>query len=202
MDNGGCQHICQNIPGSYYCECRDGYTLLKDGFKCQGNWTFIIMALYMHNYIAQPCPTLFEPVNGLMVCSGPQVTDEHCAFTCDQGYELEGSSNRSCLANNTWSGVDSSCPPLLCGELQHSNNTAIGQPCFDEFNSTCTVICEEGFQVDNNSTLFDQTCSLINETNTVKWTEPKTCSGMFIQGIRGGVHIVTTNRITLLTTCI
>lgn len=113
-----------------------------------------------------------------MKCSGPQDTDEHCAFTCDQGYELEGSSNRSCLANNTWSGIDSSCPPLTCGELQPSNNTVIAQPCFDEFKSTCTVICEERYQINNsNSIHFAQTCSLTNETDAVDWTQPKMCSG-------------------------
>ena len=34
--NGGCQHICVNTPGSYYCKCFDGYTLNADGKTCSG----------------------------------------------------------------------------------------------------------------------------------------------------------------------
>ena len=33
---GGCQHICNNIDGSYYCSCNDGYTLKSDGKYCTG----------------------------------------------------------------------------------------------------------------------------------------------------------------------
>ena len=31
-----CQHSCVNIPGSYACECRDGYDLNTDGISCTG----------------------------------------------------------------------------------------------------------------------------------------------------------------------
>ena len=32
----GCQHICSNTNGSYYCSCNDGYTLKQDGKNCTG----------------------------------------------------------------------------------------------------------------------------------------------------------------------
>ena len=169
-------HITVNVGMGIHCLRMD----LNAKVKIYNIDLSIYISCMHCTYTAQPCPTLSEPVNGLMQCSGPQVTDEYCTFICHQGYELEGSSNRSCLPNNTWSGtnIDSACPPLLCGELQHSDSTVIAHPCFDEFNSTCTVICEEGFQVNNSSsTFFTQTCSLTNETNAVKWTHPETCSG-------------------------
>ena len=34
--NGGCQHRCTNIPGSFSCSCHVGYELLEDGFSCNG----------------------------------------------------------------------------------------------------------------------------------------------------------------------
>ena len=36
--NGGCDHICTNTVGSFYCTCRPGYTLQEDGFTCVGKF--------------------------------------------------------------------------------------------------------------------------------------------------------------------
>ena len=35
-DNGGCEHTCINTPGSYLCECDNGYSLAEDGHMCSG----------------------------------------------------------------------------------------------------------------------------------------------------------------------
>ena len=34
INNGGCDSICMNTPGSYSCACQPGYTLLLDGKTC------------------------------------------------------------------------------------------------------------------------------------------------------------------------
>ncbi|XP_002073258.3 dorsal-ventral patterning protein tolloid [Drosophila willistoni] len=34
INNGGCQHRCQNTYGSYKCSCRNGYTLHDNGHNC------------------------------------------------------------------------------------------------------------------------------------------------------------------------
>ena len=34
--DSGCNQICVNTPGSYYCNCERGY-LLIDGSQCEGN---------------------------------------------------------------------------------------------------------------------------------------------------------------------
>ena len=37
VDNGECEHLCNNTDGSYYCSCHRGYQLLEnDTFNCTG----------------------------------------------------------------------------------------------------------------------------------------------------------------------
>ena len=34
-DNGQCEQICVNLPGSFSCVCYDGYQLENDGKRCR-----------------------------------------------------------------------------------------------------------------------------------------------------------------------
>ena len=36
ISNGGCQHICNNVLGSYVCSCQSGHSLNVDGHTCDG----------------------------------------------------------------------------------------------------------------------------------------------------------------------
>ena len=33
-----CSQICNNVDGSYFCECEIGYALSLDGFTCEGSY--------------------------------------------------------------------------------------------------------------------------------------------------------------------
>ena len=35
--------------------------------------------------------------------------EDVCSFTCDTGYELTGSENRTCQSDGTWSGISAMC---------------------------------------------------------------------------------------------
>ena len=37
-NNGGCGHTCTNTVGSYFCNCRTGYTLASDRRICNGKY--------------------------------------------------------------------------------------------------------------------------------------------------------------------
>ena len=56
---------------------------------------------------------LISPVNGTISCSlgGDEVPsyEDTCSFTCNTGYELTGSDNRTCLSNGNWSDTDPMC---------------------------------------------------------------------------------------------
>ena len=36
LDHHGCQHICNNLQGSFYCSCYTGYALNMDNKTCAG----------------------------------------------------------------------------------------------------------------------------------------------------------------------
>ena len=59
------------------------------------------------------CSSLTDPNNGIMNCSlgDDNVTsyEDTCSFTCNTGYELTGSTERTCQSNGSWSNVDVMC---------------------------------------------------------------------------------------------
>ena len=59
------------------------------------------------------CPSLTAPTNGMISCSlgGNNIPNpgESCTFTCDTGYELNGSGTRNCQSSGSWSGSDATC---------------------------------------------------------------------------------------------
>ena len=42
MNNGGCDAICRNFPGSYSCECPSGFRLGTNRRECDGWFTSLI----------------------------------------------------------------------------------------------------------------------------------------------------------------
>ena len=66
------------------------------------------------------CPTLTSPYNGIISCSlgddGVPSYEDTCSFTCNTGYELTGSDNRTCQNNGSWSDSDVVCRK---GKLMH-----------------------------------------------------------------------------------
>ncbi|XP_017892365.1 fibrillin-1-like [Ceratina calcarata] len=77
-----CSDICVPTPGSYYCKCRDGFTLLEDGKTC-----------------SQDLPT--DRCKSSNPCE-QRCTDNGVAVTCscDPGYVLADDA-RSCILKST-----------------------------------------------------------------------------------------------------
>ena len=62
------------------------------------------------------CSTLTAVDNGKMSCyngstytNGESYEGDTCSFTCNTGYELTGSDNRTCQSDGSWSGSETSC---------------------------------------------------------------------------------------------
>ncbi|XP_028397955.1 uncharacterized protein LOC114521651 [Dendronephthya gigantea] len=126
-----CQHNCINTPGSYKCSCRSGFDLLQNGGDCAG----------------RPCIPIFNPLNGVKNCSG-YTTEKVCHFECSPGYDLVGSSNRTCTDLKSWTGEDTKCEIIHCPTPAKPSNGFIYSPCNTYFASQCTVGCSSGYYID------------------------------------------------------
>ena len=117
-----------------------------------------------------------SPVNGHISCSDIiLVVSSNCSFSCNEGYQLQGSQNRVCLPSTSWSGYQTECKIMECPELIAQPNSIIVQRCSSILNSTCLLSCIQGFYHDNGE-LFQQSCLLKN--GTTEWSEPVECKGM------------------------
>lgn len=62
VNNGGCEHECQNTIGSYLCSCHNGYLLHENGHDCrEGVCRYEVTA--PHGQIASPNFPDFYPAN-------------------------------------------------------------------------------------------------------------------------------------------
>ena len=59
------------------------------------------------------CPPLDVPLDGIIDCSlgddGQPNVGDFCRFTCDDGFELDGSDMRTCQNDSSWSGTETTC---------------------------------------------------------------------------------------------
>ena len=127
------------------------------------------MEILCHHYLLSTvrCPT---PINGFLQCPNRTtngVFEDTCAFSCNAGYELQGSNNGTCLANQSWSGGDPICEPLTCSDVTMvADNIMISSSSCDlTYQSQCTVSCDEGFTGDNVTYL----CTVANNATVVDW---------------------------------
>ena len=141
--------------------CAEGYelqgsnngTCLANGSWSQGNPLCVLI-----------CPA---PLNGQVDCG----TGNNCIFSCDPGYILQGNiTSGVCESNRNWSGgLLPSCEPLSCpnrtGDVIGTGHTV--PPCQLQYQSQCTVSCDEGFTGDNVTYMCD--IDVRNDPTTVTW---------------------------------
>ncbi|KAL9960422.1 hypothetical protein ACROYT_G033877 [Oculina patagonica] len=131
--NGGCSHICLPNPNGHQCLCPEGVQLKPgDAFTCQG---------------VTRCPQLSAPVHGsLDPC--PNLPGQTCQFTCDKGYNLIGSSTRTCNSGGTWTGTQPQCNAVTCPALQtpsNGNRQGCTGTTTESYNTVCLFSCNPGF---------------------------------------------------------
>ena len=54
--NGGCQQLCNNTVGSFFCFCQLGYSLQLNGFNCSGKiFPYIYFYVVMYTTSISRC---------------------------------------------------------------------------------------------------------------------------------------------------
>jgi len=92
--------------------------------------------------------------NGSMQCSS--IDDEvHCTFLCNNGYQLQGPHNGTCLRDNTWSDGIPECVELSCSTSPPLDNSQVQFPCDTHYQSVCTTTCIDGYVGDGGHYVCD-----------------------------------------------
>ena len=119
------------------------------------------------------CPA---PLNGQVDCGSGLVNmgveGDNCTFSCDPGYMLQGNvTSGTCENNGSWSRGLPSCVPLNCignrstGEVMDGVIIELSPSCDRQYQSQCTVSCDEGYTGDDVTYL----CNVTSDPTMVEW---------------------------------
>ncbi|XP_019627854.1 PREDICTED: uncharacterized protein LOC109472514 [Branchiostoma belcheri] len=202
--NGGCEHLCTDTPGAFECSCYDGFKLRRDGYTCKdvdecasrdhgcqqecANYVGGYHCACQEGYVLQRDGTTCEEIHcyGLAAPGGGSVdpaencstngarAGQRCTFSCDPGYELVGSENRTCLINGSWEGEHADCRAKLCDVLTPPSNGSLSPPsCADpgalRVGKECVYVCGPGLVL--NGTAHRVTCTP-GHNGTMGWGTP------------------------------
>ncbi|MCJ8743478.1 hypothetical protein PDJAM_G00094380 [Pangasius djambal] len=148
-----CNHPLGNFSYQSSCEfsCEEGYTLTGSSSSwlmcnASGRWNDS-----QPTCEAVRCPTLEEPMDGKMSCSGDSY-GSRCAFSCNAGFRLLGVSELTCTKTAQWSQETPSCKAVQCPALQTPQDGRVS--CKDQtlsLGSVCSFTCAEGFILEGES---------------------------------------------------
>ncbi|XP_058522650.1 CUB and sushi domain-containing protein 1 [Ochotona princeps] len=127
-------------------QCKSPFILVGSSRRvCQadGSWSGVqpICIDPAHN----SCPDPGTPHFGVQNSSRGYEVGSTVFFRCRKGYHIQGSTTRTCLANLTWSGIQTECIPHACRQPEtpaHADVRAIDLP---TFGYTLVYTCHPGF---------------------------------------------------------
>ena len=119
-------------------------------------------------YYVAPYTSLTDPNNATINCSlgddGVPSYEDTCSFTCNTGYELTGSPQRTCQFDGSWSGLPVSCTIMECPSSSLPMNSMLAESCSSTYQSTCDLQCEEGFNGSGNSSYK---CDMLSDRSAI-----------------------------------
>ena len=121
-------------------------------------------------YVIVNCSLLNMPNNGIINCSlgddGISSYEDTCSYTCNTGYELTGSSERTCQSDGSWSGSPVSCVIMECPSSSLPMNSMLAESCSSTYQSMCELQCQEGF---NGTGDPSYVCDVLSDGSSVMW---------------------------------
>ncbi|XP_078689172.1 uncharacterized protein LOC144920716 [Branchiostoma floridae x Branchiostoma belcheri] len=146
--------------------CEDGYELNgAASVTCQADGTW---SEPLPECKAVQCPTLMAPENGAMSPEGADTYEyqDEVEFSCNQGYEMDGSSSVTCQSDKEWSAPVPTCTAVQCPTLMAPENGAMSPEEADSYiyQDEVDFSCDEGFELEGASSV---TCQADQE-----WSAP------------------------------
>ncbi|XP_071607428.1 P-selectin isoform X4 [Heliangelus exortis] len=141
-----CAFSCQvgfELVGSETLECTATGTWSGDAPQCE----------------AVKCSALAMPEMGHAACShlhGDFAFGSTCAFSCQVGFELNGTETLECTATGTWSGDAPQCEAITCPVLSAPDQGDLNCSHLHgdfAFGSTCDFSCQVGFELKGTKSL-------------------------------------------------
>ncbi|XP_066271288.1 complement receptor type 1-like [Branchiostoma lanceolatum] len=135
--------------------CNTGYTLNGNAnTRCQADrtWTNAVPAC-----TPVQCPARTAPANGAVSSTAIGRYQDVVTFTCNQCYNLAGSTSITCQANGEWSANQQTCNRVQCPRLAAPTNGA-RTPSTEARNcqDVVTFTCNTGYELDGASSVTCQ----------------------------------------------
>ncbi|XP_038050592.1 sushi, von Willebrand factor type A, EGF and pentraxin domain-containing protein 1-like isoform X2 [Patiria miniata] len=149
--NGYFEHCTQHLGSVCTIRC-------NEGFAVHGSEERVCLQEFEGSMVwtgsPASCPMIEcrEPATSLSVmsdCSPPFYFRDECSYACGPGYErIRGSERRICMDTGLWSGTELQCQRVTCPPLVQSDHTTVTcQSRENFFGDTCTLACEDGYQL-------------------------------------------------------
>ncbi|XP_006887518.1 PREDICTED: E-selectin-like [Elephantulus edwardii] len=149
-----CIHPLGNFSYSSSCSvtCDEGYLPSNTGATwctSSGEWSARTPAC---NVVE--CGALTSPAKGTVECfpkASSFLWNTTCAFNCEEGFELQGSSSLQCTSSGNWDNEMPTCKAVTCGAISQLRNGSV--VCNDSpagqlaFRSSCSFACDHGFRL-------------------------------------------------------
>ncbi|XP_046905789.1 P-selectin isoform X2 [Hypomesus transpacificus] len=159
-------------PFSYGSACRftcdEGFLLSGSNTthcSSQGNWSQQLPVCQV-----RPCDTLTVPPHGSSSCShphGPFSFGSHCVFSCEEGFQLNGTAQTECSSLGMWTSDVPPCQarpcPLLATPPHHGWRNCSHPYSSFSYRSRCQFGCDEGFLLQGAPSINCNTSGLWSE---------------------------------------
>uniref|UniRef100_A0A2K5EA98 E-selectin n=1 Tax=Aotus nancymaae TaxID=37293 RepID=A0A2K5EA98_AOTNA len=142
--NSSCNFTCEEgfmLQGPAQVEC-----------TTQGTWTSQIPVCE-----AVRCDAVHQLPRGVVRCAhsplGEFTYKSSCAFSCEEGFELHGSTRLECTSQGQWTQEVPSCQVVKCSSLAvpgKINMSCSGEPVFG---TVCQFACPEGWTLNGSAAL-------------------------------------------------
>ncbi|XP_070454474.1 CUB and sushi domain-containing protein 1 isoform X2 [Equus przewalskii] len=127
-------------------QCKSPFILVGSSRRvCQADGTWSGIQPTCIDPAHNACPDPGTPHFGIQNSSRGYEVGSMVFFKCRKGYHIQGSTTRTCLANLTWSGIQTECIPHACRQPEtpaHADVRAIDLP---TFGYTLVYTCHPGF---------------------------------------------------------